>query len=119
MRYDWEEHYIRIFADQDMFMWYTHLGVGHAAMLWKISKDCLAMPAVHTDAMEAVNCSGQEGLDHGEVGDCDASDDGGESDKDCEEELDDDLSDGEGEGSENEFGDKVKVKIEDELDFTF
>ena len=98
-------------------MRYTHLGVGHAAMLRKISKDCLAVPAAHTDAMEAVDCSGQEGLDHGEVGDGDASDDGGESDEDCEEELDDDLSDGEDEGSENEFGDEVEV--EDELDFTF
>lgn len=29
------------FVDRDMFMWYTHLGVGHPAMLRNITKDCL------------------------------------------------------------------------------
>ncbi|KAG2337979.1 hypothetical protein BDR05DRAFT_1004601 [Suillus weaverae] len=92
------------FADQDMFMQYTHLGVGHAATLWRIHKDCLGSAlAAHTDAMDVENYSSQDGVGCEEVGDGEASDQGdddeGEISEDCEEfdnDSDEELREGSG-----------------------
>ncbi|KAG2060721.1 hypothetical protein BDR06DRAFT_986857 [Suillus hirtellus] len=51
---DWEEHYVRIFADRDMFLRYTHLGIGHSVALRKIIRDCFNNyeSTAPTDAIE-------------------------------------------------------------------
>ncbi|KAG2113688.1 hypothetical protein DEU56DRAFT_919696 [Suillus clintonianus] len=61
---DWEEHYVGIFVDRDMFMRYNPFGVGHPVSIRKITRDCLGSGAP-ADAMDVVN----DDADHEEVDD--------------------------------------------------
>ncbi|KAG1728014.1 hypothetical protein EDD22DRAFT_961140 [Suillus occidentalis] len=90
---DWEEYYVGIFVDRDMFMRYTHLGVGHSPMLWKIIMDCLgpvsvalADPMDDVDLEEAGNGEGYEDEDDEDNED---EDDEDEDNEECEEVLND------------------------------
>ncbi|KAG1767493.1 hypothetical protein EV702DRAFT_1203702 [Suillus placidus] len=93
---DWEAHYVGIFVDRDMFMRYTHLGVGHPAMLRRIARDCLGFEAP-ADAMDVVDhdadpeeVSGGEGIeefDEEELEEGDDGEDGGGSDGDIFDDL--------------------------------
>ncbi|KAG2738497.1 hypothetical protein P692DRAFT_201873924 [Suillus brevipes Sb2] len=66
---DWEEHYVGIFIDRDMFMRYTHFGIGHSPMLRRIMRDCLvSKSAAQLDGVG--NCSSEEAdREFEEVGD--------------------------------------------------
>ncbi|KIK34293.1 hypothetical protein CY34DRAFT_98289, partial [Suillus luteus UH-Slu-Lm8-n1] len=56
---DWEEYYVGIFVDRDMFMRYTHLGVGHSTTLRRIARECFgSRSTASTDAMDVVNGEG-------------------------------------------------------------
>ncbi|KAG1816391.1 uncharacterized protein BJ212DRAFT_1480844 [Suillus subaureus] len=40
---DWEAFYVGIFVDRDMFMRYTHYGIGHPKVLQEMARDCANM----------------------------------------------------------------------------
>ncbi|KIK33685.1 hypothetical protein CY34DRAFT_18219 [Suillus luteus UH-Slu-Lm8-n1] len=107
---DWEEHYVGIFADRDMFMRYTHLGVGHPVMIRRIIRDCesLTLP----NAMDVVDEEVSDGEDQEEVNDEHLGGD------DEQEENDDEFSDEEPEDEEEEDGenDEGGDNIEDLFD---
>ncbi|KAG2129684.1 uncharacterized protein EDB93DRAFT_1108611 [Suillus bovinus] len=99
---------------QDMFMRYTHLGIGRAAILRRISKDCLGsvLPA-RTDTMDIVNPGDQDGMgevgnSNGEALDLEGNDDEREDCKDCKEfnndSSNDELSEGGGDENRDEDG---------------
>jgi hypothetical protein len=82
-----------------MFMRYTHLGVGHSAMLRRITRDCLGPElATHTNAMDVVDASNED-MDHEEAGDgegydeCDSDNEDKDGDEEGYEESDDELGD--------------------------
>ncbi|KIK39154.1 hypothetical protein CY34DRAFT_14574 [Suillus luteus UH-Slu-Lm8-n1] len=101
---DWEEHYVGIFVDRDMYMRYTHFGVGHPVSLRRIIRDCESLALAN--AMDVVD----EEVDDDEE-DRGGDDEQYEDDEFSDEELeDDDEGDGEDddEGSddaEDEFND--------------
>ncbi|KAG2046631.1 hypothetical protein BDR06DRAFT_985499 [Suillus hirtellus] len=91
---DWEEYYVGIFVDRDMFMQYTHLGVGHPVMLWRITRDCLGLGAP-ADVMNVVS----DDADPKEISD---SEDIEELDEEDEEEKDEEDEDDEEDGNNGE-----------------
>ncbi|KAG2739784.1 hypothetical protein P692DRAFT_201872909 [Suillus brevipes Sb2] len=85
---DWEVYCVGMFVDRDMFMRYTHLGVGHPAMLRNITKDCLGFKS-----------PGATVISESDEADTDCE---GNSDEECspgcsdaEEESDEEISDDE------------------------
>jgi hypothetical protein len=74
------------FVNQDMFMRYTHLGVGHPAMLRNITKNCLGLKS-----LGATVISNKADMDH--EGDSDKELYAGCSD--AEEDSDEEISDDE------------------------
>lgn len=97
---DWEEHYVGIFVDRDMFIRYTHFGVGHSAMVRKIVRDCSESVA-QTNAIDIDNDEDEDG--NGFDGYDDEQDD---SDEECDDdgESDDSVEDDDGEDvGEDEF----------------
>ncbi|KAG2338728.1 hypothetical protein BDR05DRAFT_1003940 [Suillus weaverae] len=100
---DWEEYYVGIFSDRDMFMRYTHLGVGDPVALRKIIQDCLTSAdsddldiiddAEHdlelevSDSEDQEECSddkeegsSKEEIENEDEGDCDRDDGRGDED---------------------------------------
>ncbi|KAG2052971.1 hypothetical protein BDR06DRAFT_972653 [Suillus hirtellus] len=105
---DWEEHYVEIecarFINQDMFLQYTHFGIGHPVMLWRIIRD-IVVPVNAMDVMDEdiSNNEDHEQYDDGqedsndefsdkELEDGDEDDKGEDKDKDEDEDAFDDLS---------------------------
>ncbi|KAG1901203.1 uncharacterized protein F5891DRAFT_1187899 [Suillus fuscotomentosus] len=129
---DWEAYYVGIFVDQDMFLRYTSLGVGHPVALRKIIRNCfdLESATLATEDMD-VDGSRSDSEDHGDD-DEQRMDDGlgreesddfegieieGEDDEgeeDGEEGEEDEGEEGEGEEDEEE-GDE-REDFDDELD---
>ncbi|KAG2052923.1 hypothetical protein BDR06DRAFT_1009062 [Suillus hirtellus] len=98
---DWEEHYVGIFVDRDMFMRYTHFGVGHPVMLRRIIRDIVAP----TDAMDVMDEDVRNGEDH-EQWDIEEEDGDDESgDEELEEEEDGSEDDGGGDEDEDVLDD--------------
>jgi hypothetical protein len=95
------------FADRDMFMRYTYLGVGHATTLRRFIKDCLTRGSAHTDAMNVgqddVGCEEVSDGEDSDQGDDDdegeGSEDHEESDEDSDEDSDDKNGDEDGAGA--------------------
>ncbi|KIK36572.1 hypothetical protein CY34DRAFT_94132 [Suillus luteus UH-Slu-Lm8-n1] len=94
---DWEAYYAGIFVDRDMFMRYTHFGVGHPAMLRRIARDC---ESVALGGMEG-NVTGTSETDvghntHYDLEDerCEDIEDESEEDEDESEEVSDEELDG-------------------------
>ncbi|KAG2082782.1 uncharacterized protein F5147DRAFT_783177 [Suillus discolor] len=82
---DWEEYYVGIFVNRDMFMQYTHLGVGHSIALRRIARDCFgSQSATQSDTMDIVNDEDA----HGEDG-ADGNDGNGEGFEEFDEEGED------------------------------
>ncbi|KAG2341710.1 hypothetical protein BDR05DRAFT_976856 [Suillus weaverae] len=53
---NWEALYVGIFVDRDMFMLFTHLGIGHPTALQRIARDCFGPRlAAWADTMDVVN----------------------------------------------------------------
>jgi hypothetical protein len=77
-----------------MFLCYTHLGVGHLAMLWKITRDC-SESVVQINAMDIANSSNDEDVDNEVAGDDEGYDECNHEDSDQEYDDDLELSDGE------------------------
>ncbi|KAG1768229.1 hypothetical protein EDD22DRAFT_844244, partial [Suillus occidentalis] len=88
---DWEAYYAGIFVDRDMFMRYTHFGVGHPAMLRRIARDC-----------ESVALGGVEG----DVAGTSEIDVGHNTHYDLEDERCDDIEDEEDEDESEEVSDE-------------
>ncbi|KAG2133212.1 uncharacterized protein EDB93DRAFT_1254984 [Suillus bovinus] len=124
---DWEAYLVGIFVDQDMFMRYTHFGVGHPAMLHRIARDSFRndSPSSITNAVNNSNIVVLEAdIGYGEDNDSEGyegcSNEGELSDEECsDEELED-----EDEGKENESDDgceedghKFKDEFNDLLSF--
>lgn len=82
------------FVDRDMFMRYTHFGVGHSPLLRKITRDCSESVA-RTDAMDTSNSSNDEDVNHEVVGDGEDYDEFDDDRENIDEECDDESSDGE------------------------
>ncbi|KAG2048807.1 hypothetical protein BDR06DRAFT_1012728 [Suillus hirtellus] len=103
---DWEMYYVGIFVDRDMFIRYTHFGIGHPVTLRKIIRDCLDFEPTG-DTMDIESITNEE-IDVGyeENGASDSCD--GYSDDDDEEE--EEGEEGE-EEEEEELGDE---ELEDE-----
>ncbi|KAG2337753.1 hypothetical protein BDR05DRAFT_952398 [Suillus weaverae] len=77
---DWEEFYIGIFAEWDMFIHYTPYGVGHPPMLRKMARDCLTSSQTPEDMeveehVEGDSGDSQEEWDDGFSDDTDLNDD--------------------------------------------
>ncbi|KIK34857.1 hypothetical protein CY34DRAFT_17433 [Suillus luteus UH-Slu-Lm8-n1] len=87
---DWEEHYVGIFVDRDMYMRYTYFGIGHSPMLRRITRDCLIESARQSDAMDTADGDNVEDAEQDEVGDDHPYNEG-----------DDGQDDGDDEGCEN------------------
>ncbi|KIK32956.1 hypothetical protein CY34DRAFT_813946 [Suillus luteus UH-Slu-Lm8-n1] len=114
---DWEEHYVGIFVDRDMFMRYTHFGVGHPVMVRRLTRDCLGYESVTpVDAMDAVNevddtddveVEGREAYHDGQADDNESEDEDEEDGEDDEDEEDgeDEEDEGEDEGEDDMFDD--------------
>jgi hypothetical protein len=77
-----------------MFLRYTHLGVGHSAMLRKITRDC-SESVVQINAMDIANSSNDEDVDDEVAGDDEGYDECNHEDSDQEYDDDSELSDGE------------------------
>ncbi|KAG2032650.1 hypothetical protein BDR03DRAFT_935890 [Suillus americanus] len=92
--YNWEVYCVGIFVDCDMFMRYTHYGIGHPTALRKLTKDCADADLADSPESEEDETNGDwesnlqpcEGDSERES--CD--DDGGEE---VQEDVDDDQED--------------------------
>ncbi|KIK36998.1 hypothetical protein CY34DRAFT_16002 [Suillus luteus UH-Slu-Lm8-n1] len=86
--------------DRDMFMCYTHLSIGHSAMLRRITRDCLGSGLVtHTNASNEEDSEDHKEAGDGEGYECDKDDEDDEDDdEEGHEESDDELGDGELDG---------------------
>lgn len=86
------------FVDRDMFMRYTHLGVGHPVMLRRITRDCLGLGAP-ADVMNVVS----DDADPKEISDSEDIEEPDEEDEEEEdEENEDDDEDDEEDGEDGE-----------------
>lgn len=101
------------FVDRDMFMRYTHFGVGHPVMVRRLTRDCLGYESVTpVDAMDAVNevddtddveVEGREAYHDGQADDNESEDEDEEDGEDDEDE--EDGEDEEDEGEDDMFDD--------------
>ncbi|KAG2051670.1 hypothetical protein BDR06DRAFT_983445 [Suillus hirtellus] len=98
---DWEEYYVGIFVDRDMFLRYTDLGVGHPVSLRRAVRECFGFRSVAP--VEAMDIGegrlGNDGQDYEENSDeermdcesdlCEESEDEGDGLEESESELED------------------------------
>ncbi|KAG2049932.1 hypothetical protein BDR06DRAFT_984188 [Suillus hirtellus] len=112
---DWEMYYVGIFIDRDMFIRYTHFGIGHPVMLWKIIRDCLDFESTGNalDIESGANEEVDVGYEENGAGDsCDGYSD--EEEEEEEELSDEELED---EGNEDCEGDEDNDNDNDLLSF--
>ncbi|KIK32237.1 hypothetical protein CY34DRAFT_47013, partial [Suillus luteus UH-Slu-Lm8-n1] len=97
---DWEAYYVGIFVDRDMFMRYTHYGVGHPVVMREMTRDCANIDLTHSPESEDDEDDGDEDQEidiqpcegpgdrakHG--GDDDGGEPEGEEDSELEEDSD-------------------------------
>jgi hypothetical protein len=85
-------HELRVrFVDRDMFMRYTHFGVGHPVLLRRMVRECLSSDLVAPDdAMNVINDDAADNDDDSEDGDieCEVGDDEQEEAEDEVEDID-------------------------------
>ncbi|KAG2051626.1 hypothetical protein BDR06DRAFT_889558, partial [Suillus hirtellus] len=129
---DWEAYYVGIFVDQDMFLHYTSLGVGHPVALRKIVRNCFDLEST-TPATEDMDVDGSrsDSEDHGDDDEQRMDDGLGREESDdfegieIEGEEDEGEEDGEegeedegeeGEGEEDEGEEDEREDFDDELD---
>ncbi|KAG2046937.1 hypothetical protein BDR06DRAFT_1014331 [Suillus hirtellus] len=67
---DWEEYYVGIFVDRDMFLRYTYLGVGHPTTLRRIVKDSgySSLESATVTPVEYMDVDSDEARNDGEGG---------------------------------------------------
>lgn len=101
------------FADRDMFMRYTHLGVGHPVMIRRIIRDCesLTLP----NAMDVVDKEVSDGEDQEEVNDehLGGDDEQEENDDEFSDEEPEDDEEEEEDGENDEGGDNIEDLFDD------
>lgn len=98
------------FVDHDMFMRYTHFGVGHPVMLRRMIRDCESpAPANAMDVVDGEDSNSEdhrEDVDEQEVGDDEQEETGDEfSDEEPEDEEGDGEDDEGDDNGEHEFDD--------------
>jgi hypothetical protein len=91
------------FSDRDMFMRYTHLGVGHPVALRKIIQDCLT--SADSDAMDIIDDaehdSELEVSDSEDQEECSDDEEEGSSEEEIEDEDEGDCDGDDGRGDED------------------
>jgi hypothetical protein len=107
-------HGLRVrFVDRDMFMRYTHFGVGHPVMLRRMTRECLgsdlvalddAMDVINDDAADHDNGDGDGEFEEGD-GECEEDDGEQEEAEDEIEDLDEGDDDDEDEEDDTTFDD--------------
>lgn len=124
------------FADRDMFMRYTHYGIGHPTAVRKLTRDCADADLMdHTgsevneddEEWESNNqpryrAGGDEGGREGDVGedgedDGDDGDDDEDDDEDDEEEYDEDDVQNDLDGEVMGFGEDIDDEADDDEDY--
>lgn len=93
-------HELRVrFVDRDMFMRYTHFGVGHPVMLRRMTRECLGSDLVALD--DAMDVIDDDAADHdNEDGDGECEEDDGEQEE-AEDEVED-LDEGDDDDEEDD-----------------
>ncbi|KIK35492.1 hypothetical protein CY34DRAFT_16981 [Suillus luteus UH-Slu-Lm8-n1] len=115
---DWEAYYIGIFVDRDMFMRYTHHGIGHPAVLREITRDC-ANTGFADGGPEAEENENDQDFNLRPYGD-DLENDSDNCD--CKQESDDDVDDeddGEDESSVDGLDDQAEYDENEEDDYIY
>ncbi|KAG2049011.1 hypothetical protein BDR06DRAFT_975591 [Suillus hirtellus] len=106
-----EAFYVGIFVDQDMFMCYTHYGIGHPIVLRQLTRDCANAELVDNPGLEEHENDDDEwesdSQPHRSVG----GDEGGQEDdsgEDEEQECDDD--------EESSIQDDEEMEVGEDMD---